>query len=245
MLDDGWFSSRRNDRSGLGDWWVSTEQYPDGLAPLIDLVESLGMEFGIWVEPEMVNPDSDLFRAHPEWALTTPGYVSGALLVFIWTFADFVTPLVVGVQAFINMSVVLGLMPTKGIPLPLVSAGGSSLLINLVGVGMLGITPTQYWQQTLYYASTTQFALGILKAGVFGVLVALAGCLRGMECGDSASAVGDAATSAVVTSIVLIVVAVLCCCCVITGVILYTFGDQIFGTDFMNQFNRLLINAVA
>ncbi|MFM7142539.1 MAG: MlaE family ABC transporter permease [Alphaproteobacteria bacterium] len=77
----------------------------------------------------------------------------------------------------------------------------------VVGVGMLGITPTQYWQQTLYYASTTQFALGIVKAGFFGVLVALAGCLRGMECGDSASAVGDAATSAVVTSIVLIVVA--------------------------------------
>jgi len=77
----------------------------------------------------------------------------------------------------------------------------------VVGVGMLGITPTQYWQQTLYYASTTQFALGIMKAGIFGVLVALAGCLRGMECGDSASAVGDAATSAVVTSIVLIVVA--------------------------------------
>ena len=77
----------------------------------------------------------------------------------------------------------------------------------VVGVGMLGITPAQYWQQTLYYASTTQFALGIMKAGVFGVLVALAGCLRGMGCGDSASAVGDAATSAVVTSIVLIVVA--------------------------------------
>jgi len=77
----------------------------------------------------------------------------------------------------------------------------------VVGVGMLDITPAQYWQQTLYYASLTQFALGILKAGVFGVLVALSGCLRGMQCGDSASAVGDAATSAVVTSIVLIVVA--------------------------------------
>ena len=77
----------------------------------------------------------------------------------------------------------------------------------VVGVGMLDITPAQYWQQTLYYASLTQFALGILKAGVFGVLVALSGCLRGMQCGDSASAVGDAATSAVETSIVLIVVA--------------------------------------
>jgi alpha-galactosidase len=74
VLDDGWFGSRRDDSRGLGDWWVSPEVYPDGLAPLIDHVRSLGMEFGIWVEPEMVNPDSDLFRAHPEWALTTTGY---------------------------------------------------------------------------------------------------------------------------------------------------------------------------
>ncbi|MGD9704669.1 MAG: alpha-galactosidase [Acidimicrobiia bacterium] len=74
VLDDGWFGSRRDDRRGLGDWWVSPEVYPDGLAPLIDHVRGLGMEFGIWVEPEMVNPDSDLYRAHPEWALDTPGY---------------------------------------------------------------------------------------------------------------------------------------------------------------------------
>ncbi|HQZ35981.1 MAG TPA: alpha-galactosidase, partial [Ilumatobacteraceae bacterium] len=74
VLDDGWFGSRRDDRRGLGDWWVSPEVYPDGLAPLISHVRGLGMEFGIWVEPEMVNPDSDLFREHPEWALTTPGY---------------------------------------------------------------------------------------------------------------------------------------------------------------------------
>ena len=74
VLDDGWFGSRRNDRKGLGDWWVSTEVYPDGLAPLISHVRSLGMEFGIWVEPEMVNPDSDLYRAHPEWVLETAGY---------------------------------------------------------------------------------------------------------------------------------------------------------------------------
>jgi alpha-galactosidase len=74
VLDDGWFGSRRDDTRGLGDWWVSPEVYPDGLTPLIDHVRSLGMEFGIWVEPEMVNPDSDLFRAHPDWALTTPGY---------------------------------------------------------------------------------------------------------------------------------------------------------------------------
>ena len=74
VLDDGWFGSRRDDHRGLGDWWVSAEVYPDGLAPLITHVRDLGMEFGIWVEPEMVNPDSDLFRAHPEWALRTEGY---------------------------------------------------------------------------------------------------------------------------------------------------------------------------
>jgi alpha-galactosidase len=74
VLDDGWFGSRRDDTSGLGDWVVSEDVYPDGLAPLIDHVTGLGMEFGIWVEPEMVNPDSDLYRAHPDWALTTDGY---------------------------------------------------------------------------------------------------------------------------------------------------------------------------
>ena len=74
VLDDGWFGSRRDDRRGLGDWWVSPEVYPDGLSPLIEHVRALGMEFGIWVEPEMVNPDSDLYREHPEWALVTDGY---------------------------------------------------------------------------------------------------------------------------------------------------------------------------
>jgi alpha-galactosidase len=74
VLDDGWFGSRRNDKSGLGDWFVSPDVYPDGLAPLISHVRKLGMDFGIWVEPEMVNPDSDLFRAHPEWVLVSPGY---------------------------------------------------------------------------------------------------------------------------------------------------------------------------
>ncbi len=73
VLDDGWFGSRRDDRRGLGDWTVSPDAHPDGLAPLIDHVTGLGMEFGIWVEPEMVNPDSDLFRTHPDWALTPDG----------------------------------------------------------------------------------------------------------------------------------------------------------------------------
>ncbi|MDO8362887.1 MAG: alpha-galactosidase [Actinomycetota bacterium] len=74
VLDDGWFGSRRDDRSGLGDWEVSPQAHPQGLQPLISAVRALGMEFGIWVEPEMVNPDSDLYRAHPEWALVETGY---------------------------------------------------------------------------------------------------------------------------------------------------------------------------
>ena len=74
VLDDGWFGSRRDDTSGLGDWVVSPDAHPRGLGPLIEHVTALGMEFGIWVEPETVNPDSDLYRAHPEWALTAPGY---------------------------------------------------------------------------------------------------------------------------------------------------------------------------
>ncbi len=73
VLDDGWFGARRNDRAGLGDWTVSDGAYPDGLTPLIDKVRALGMAFGLWVEPEMVNPDSDLFRGHPDWVLSLPG----------------------------------------------------------------------------------------------------------------------------------------------------------------------------
>ncbi len=69
VLDDGWFSGRRNDTAGLGDWTVDASVWPDGLHPLINHVKSLGMEFGIWCEPEMINPDSDLFRKHPDWVL--------------------------------------------------------------------------------------------------------------------------------------------------------------------------------
>ncbi|MEM8903318.1 MAG: alpha-galactosidase [Actinomycetota bacterium] len=74
VLDDGWFGGRRDDSAGLGDWWVSDAVWPTGLAPIVDHVTGLGMEFGLWVEPEMVNPDSDLYRAHPDWTLTTAGY---------------------------------------------------------------------------------------------------------------------------------------------------------------------------
>ena len=73
VLDDGWFGSRRNDSSGLGDWTVSNKVYPDGLKPLVDHVAVLGMEMGIWFEPEMVNPDSDLYREHPDWVLQIEG----------------------------------------------------------------------------------------------------------------------------------------------------------------------------
>ncbi|MCH5190748.1 MAG: alpha-galactosidase [Oscillospiraceae bacterium] len=68
VMDDGWFGKRNNDRAGLGDWFVNREKFPNGLDELINRVNELGMDFGIWVEPEMVNADSDLFRAHPDWA---------------------------------------------------------------------------------------------------------------------------------------------------------------------------------
>ncbi len=69
VLDDGWFGGRRDDRAGLGDWVVSSDVWPGGLGPLVDHVTGLGMEFGLWFEPEMVNLDSDLARAHPEWVM--------------------------------------------------------------------------------------------------------------------------------------------------------------------------------
>ena len=72
VLDDGWFRGRRHDRAGLGDWSVDTEVWPDGLGPLVAAVRGLGMDFGLWFEPEMVNEDSDLARAHPDWILA-PG----------------------------------------------------------------------------------------------------------------------------------------------------------------------------
>jgi len=73
VLDDGWFRHRRDDSAGLGDWYVDEDVWPDGLHPLVDAVRGLGMEFGLWVEPEMVNLDSDLARAHPDWVLGTGG----------------------------------------------------------------------------------------------------------------------------------------------------------------------------
>lgn len=72
VLDDGWFLARRDDSAGLGDWEVDPAVWPQGLGPLVDKVRGLGMQFGLWFEPEMVNEDSDLARAHPEWILA-PG----------------------------------------------------------------------------------------------------------------------------------------------------------------------------
>ena len=73
VMDDGWFGQRKTDHAGLGDWYVNQQKFPQGLKPLIDKVHTLGMDFGLWVEPEMVNPDSDLYRKHPDWVLNFPG----------------------------------------------------------------------------------------------------------------------------------------------------------------------------
>lgn len=73
VMDDGWFGARDGEHAGLGDWYPSPRKFPNGLDPLIQHVTGLGMKFGIWVEPEMVNEDSDLYRAHPDWILRAPG----------------------------------------------------------------------------------------------------------------------------------------------------------------------------
>lgn len=73
VLDDGWFGKRDDDTTSLGDWIIDRRKYPDGLTPLVEHVRGLGMEFGLWFEPEMVNAQSDLFRAHPDWALQVAG----------------------------------------------------------------------------------------------------------------------------------------------------------------------------
>ena len=77
VMDDGWFGHRSFDDSSLGDWYVNEEKLKGGLKPLVDEVNKFGMKFGIWFEPEMVSPDSDLFRAHPDWAIQIKGRVPG------------------------------------------------------------------------------------------------------------------------------------------------------------------------
>jgi len=71
-LDDGWFGTRQNEFSGLGDWVVNTQRFPNGLGPLVQKIESLGMKFSLWIEPENVNEDSDLYRSHPDWVYRFP-----------------------------------------------------------------------------------------------------------------------------------------------------------------------------
>jgi alpha-galactosidase len=73
VVDDGWFGQRNNDRAGLGDWFVNPTKFPQGLNGLIESVNKLGMDFGLWVEPEMINANSDLYRAHPDWVMNFPG----------------------------------------------------------------------------------------------------------------------------------------------------------------------------
>ncbi len=72
VLDDGWFGARNHDKAGLGDWVVNTKKLPGGLTSLAKAINSRGMKFGLWFEPECVNPDSDLYRAHPDWAIAVP-----------------------------------------------------------------------------------------------------------------------------------------------------------------------------
>ena len=72
VLDDGWFGSRNSDNEGLGDWFVNEQKLPGGLKPLIEEINGMGMKFGLWIEPEMVNEDSDLYRMHPDWAFSAP-----------------------------------------------------------------------------------------------------------------------------------------------------------------------------
>ena len=69
VIDDGWFSGRKDDHSGLGDWFADPHKFPNGLKPMIKKINDMGMQFGLWVEPEMVNPQSKLFKKHPDWAL--------------------------------------------------------------------------------------------------------------------------------------------------------------------------------
>lgn len=73
VLDDGWFGGRRDAKAGLGDWFVSPDVWPTGLHPLVDAVTGLGMEFGLWFEPEMINEDSDVAREHPDWIMQPAG----------------------------------------------------------------------------------------------------------------------------------------------------------------------------
>ena len=105
VLDDGWFRHRKADNAGLGDWYVADDVFPDGLHPLTRYVNELGMEFGLWLEPEMVNPDSDLYRAHPDWVLSAgaaPQQQSRHQLVLDLTRTEVVEYLFERIEALLN-----------------------------------------------------------------------------------------------------------------------------------------------
>ena len=74
VLDDGWFGNRNDDNGGLGDWWVNLTKLPGGLKELTDYANAVGMKFGLWFEPEMVNENSKLYKEHPDWAITDPSH---------------------------------------------------------------------------------------------------------------------------------------------------------------------------
>jgi len=75
VIDDGWFKNRVNDKAGLGDWTVDKNKFPNGLSPMIEKINDMGLDFGIWIEPEMVNPNSDLYRVHPDWVFHFPNRI--------------------------------------------------------------------------------------------------------------------------------------------------------------------------
>lgn len=72
VMDDGWFGHRNDDKSSLGDWFVNEDKIKGGLKHLVDEVNKLGLKFGIWFEPEMISPDSELYKAHPDWCIHIP-----------------------------------------------------------------------------------------------------------------------------------------------------------------------------
>ncbi len=86
VMDDGWFAKRDNDTRSLGDWQPNPKKLPGGLKGIADKIKAIGMDFGIWVEPEMVNVDSNLYRSHPDWVIEIPGRrtrkgaISGSLI---------------------------------------------------------------------------------------------------------------------------------------------------------------------
>lgn len=72
VMDDGWFGKRNDDTSSLGDWYVNKDKLPNGLAHLVDEINKMGLDFGIWIEPEMINKNSELYKKHPNWVLENP-----------------------------------------------------------------------------------------------------------------------------------------------------------------------------